>query len=176
MSLLAVAISLFFFKDPKIYRRFAIGFVLFFVGIGYTSAGVSKLIGTSLTWPDGNHLWLWMAKRKVDVLSEGGVFSYNWIQEFSLKYRWFATLSLTFGLVAELAGFLLWFDKTRPFIAAALIGMHLGIYVAMNIMFDVYIYVLLLIGFPWSYWFDHCINLKKNPPLYNGYKWSTKLS
>lgn len=110
------------------------------------------------------------------MLSEGGVFSYSWIQELSLKYRWFATLSLTFGLVAELSGFLLWFDKTRPFIATALIGMHLGIYVAMNIMFDVYIYVLLLIGFPWSYWFDHYSNFEKNPLLYNGYKWSTKLS
>lgn len=159
MSILALAIALFFFKDPKIYRRFVFGFLILFFGIGYTSAGVSKLIGTGITWIDGRHLWLWIAERRVDVLSAGGSFSLNWLQEISLQYSWIASLTLLFGLLAELSGFLLWFDKTRPFIATALIGMHFGVYITMNIMFDVYIYLLLFIGFPWGYWINKYTSL-----------------
>lgn len=162
MGMLALALGLFFFKEPKMNRRFVFGFLFLFFGIGYTSAGVSKLIGTGLTWADGRHLWLWIAERRVDVLSAGGTFSYNWIQELSMEHSWFASLSLVFGLIAEFFGFLLWFDKTRPYIAIALIGMHLGVYFTMNIMFDVYIYLLLILGFPWGDWIDRYTSLGKS--------------
>lgn len=161
MSLLALALALFFFKDQKKYVPFLFGFLFLFFGIGYTSAGVSKLIGTGITWPDGRHLWLWIAERRVDVLSAGGTFSLNWIQELSLDQAWFASLSLIFGLIAEVLGFLLWFDKTRPYIATALIGMHFGVFLTMNIMFDVYIYILLIIGFPWGRWIQNYTSLKQ---------------
>ncbi|MDX1638081.1 MAG: hypothetical protein R3281_08940 [Balneolaceae bacterium] len=154
MSLLALALALFFFNEPRFYQRFAFGFLFFFMGIGYTSAGVAKLIGTGITWPDGAHLWLWIAERKVDVLSAGGTFSPNWIQELALENRFVSTLILTFGLLTEVLGFLLWFSKTRPYIATALIGMHIGVYISMNIMFGVYILELLILGYPWGRWFD----------------------
>ena len=161
MGLLALALGLFFFKEPKINRRFIFGFLFFFFGLGYTSAGVSKLIGTGITWAGGEHLWLWIAERRVDVLSAGGEFSLNWLQEMSLEHRWVASLSLFFGLMAELFGFLLWFKKTRPYISVALIGMHLGVFFTMNIMFDVYIYILLILGFPWGKWIDSYTTLGK---------------
>lgn len=176
MSFLALALSLLLFKDPKICRRFALGFTIFFVGLGYTSAGVSKLIGTGISWPEGSHLWLWIGERRVDVLSAGGAFSLNWIQELSLEYRWLATLSLLFGLLAEFFGFLFWFKKTRPYIATALIGMHIGIYLTMNIMFDVYIYELLILGFPWASWISHYLSSKESHSLNVVYKWCLRLT
>lgn len=176
MSLLAFAVGLFFFKDPKVYRRFIFGFLFLFLGIGYTSAGVSKLIGTGITWPDATHLWLWIAERRVDVLSAGGAFSLNWLQQLILEYRWIGTLTLLFGLLTELFGFLLWFDKTRPYIASALIMMHLGVYLTMNILFDVYIYQLLIIGFPWGYFLDKHLFHKDNKLIETGYNWTAKFT
>jgi len=175
MSLLALALSLLFFREPRTYRKFAFGFLFFFMGVGYTSAGISKLIGTGISWPDGSHLWLWMAERRVDVFSAGGSFSLNWIQELALQYRWFATLTLAFGLVAEVLGFLLWFDKTRPYIAVALIAMHYGVYLTMNIMFDMYIYELLILGFPWGIWLNSRLD-HQNKILNYGYKWSARFA
>jgi hypothetical protein len=176
MGLLALALALFFFKNPVIYRRFTFGFLFFFFGIGYTSAGISKLIGTGISWPAGKHLWLWIAERHVDVLSSSGSFTFNWIQELVLENQLFATLTLLFGLITELLGFLLWFDKTRPYIAFALILMHFGVYFTMNIMFGVYIYILLIIGFPWFYLFDRYSTFIKNFFNSNLMKWRRKIA
>lgn len=162
MSLLALALALLLFRNPTTYRRFALGFVIFFVGLGYTSAGISKLIGTGLTWPSGEHLWLWIAEREVDVMSGSGVFSPNLIQELALEHHFLATLTLIFGLLTELFGFLIWFKKFRPYIATALIVMHLGVYISMNIMFSAYILELLVIGYPWIYLLNKNFNLEQN--------------
>jgi len=176
-SLLALALALFFFNDDPVRRqRFTMGFIFFFFGLGYTSAAVSKLIGTGLTWSSGEHLWLWIAERSVDVASSTGSFTPNAIQEWVLEYKFLGTLSLAFGLMAEFFGFLFWFDKTRPYIATALIAMHFGVYFTMNIMFDVYIYELLIIGYPWARLIDQYLDLDKNPILAKTYDWSVKFA
>ncbi|MEL7834881.1 hypothetical protein [Fodinibius sp. Rm-B-1B1-1] len=177
MSLFALGLGLFFFgNNPVQYRRFTMGFIFFFFGLGYTSAAISKLIGTGLTWPSGKHLWLWIAERSVDVASAKGQFIPNIVQEWVLDYRFLGTLSLVFGLLAEFFGFLLWFDKTRPYIATALIMMHFGVYLTMSIMFDVYIYELLIIGYPWAKLIDRYLNFESNPLLRKTYQWSIRIS
>lgn len=176
MSLFTLALALFFFRDPVSYRRFTMGFIFFFFGLGYTSAAVSKLIGTGLTWPSGEHLWLWIAERSVDVRSSKGFFDPNIVQQWTQTSYFLATLSLIFGLLAEFFGFLFWFDKTRPYITVALIGMHIGVYLTMSIMFDVYIYELLIIGFPWGVWLDRYIDFETHPFFNKTYQWSMKLA
>lgn len=166
MSLMALGLALFFFyEDPVYYRRFAMGFLFFFLGLGYTSAAISKLIGTGLTWPAGEHLWLWIAERSVDVASAKGSFTPNFLQKLILEYRILGTLTLSFGLATEFFGFLFWFKKTRPFIATALIGMHIGVFLTMSIMFDVYIYELIILGYPWYKLFDRYLDFENNPVL-----------
>lgn len=172
MSVLALALALFFFNSPKEYHRFVFGFLFFFMGIGYTSAGICKLIGTGLTWPDGTHLWLWLAETRIDVLSATGSSTLNWLQSMALKHHWLATLILSFGLLTELSGILLWFNKTRIFIGTALIGMHIGVYISMSIMFDVYILELLILCFPWGQWLDKYFD--RNVLLKKGGRLSTK--
>lgn len=177
MSLLALGVGLFFFGNkPVQYRRFIMGFIFFFFGLGYTSAAVSKLIGTGITWPSGEHLWLWIAERSVDVASSSGQFTPNLIQEWVLEYKLLGTFSLVFGLLTEFFGFLFWFDKTRPYIATALIMMHFGVYFTMSIMFDVYIYELLIIGYPWAKLIDQYLNFEENLFLRKTYLWSMKIS
>jgi len=175
MSVLALALGLFFFREAKMYRRFVFGFLFFFIGLGYTSAAISKLVASGILWPSGEHLWLWIAERRVDVLSAGGAFSLNWIQELVVEHKWFATLTLAFGLLSELFGFTLWFDKTRPYIAVALIAMHIGIDLTMNILFDMYIYELLILGFPWGYWLNKYLSAD-NAVLQSSYRLSAKFA
>lgn len=176
MSLLALALAFLFFREPANYRHFALGFLIFFVGLGYTSAGMSKLIGTGLDWPSGEHLWLWIAERRVDVLSATGAFTPNLLQEYILRYHWLSTVTLSFGLLTELLGFLFWFPRTRPWIAVALMGMHLGVYLSMNIMFDLYIYELLILGFPWAAWMDRYLDFRDSRLARAGYELSARLA
>lgn len=74
MGVLGLGLALLFFRDEEHRRRFTFGFLYFFIGLGYTSAAVCKLIGTGITWPDGRHLLMWIAERKVDTLSKFGSF------------------------------------------------------------------------------------------------------
>lgn len=157
MVLLSFVLSDLFFRPGTERRRTALGFILFFAGLGYVSAGVSKLVGTGLIWPDGGHLYLWMGERSIDKLSQQGTFQFNPIQEFLFEHYWAATLLLLGGLLSELLGFLLWFRRTRAFQATLLIGMHLGILWIMNINFGPYILILLMIGYPWGDWIDRAL-------------------
>lgn len=157
MTLLCFALGLLFFSTPKERMRFIMGAVFFFVGLSYVSAGVSKLIGTGPLWVDGRHLWLWMGEKGIDILSREGTFSYNWLQELAWSSRGMATLILLTGLLIELGGFFFWFEKTRPYIATLLIGMHIGIMISMNIRFDASIAQLIVIGYPWTLLFDYML-------------------
>jgi len=158
VGILMLAVATLTFKDERLKRRFAHGLLIFYVGFGYFTASVCKLIATGITWVNGSHMHLWMGERSTDVLSQFGAFEFNLLQEYMLEYHWLSTLILTFGLLAEASGVLYWFKKTRPFVGIVLIAMHFGILFSMNIHFDKCVYILLLLSFPWAdlldkYWF-----------------------
>lgn len=152
MGLLALALTSIAFRDEVDRRRFAWASTWFFVGLGYTSAAVCKLVATGITWPDGRHLWLWMAEKAVDHLSKTGAFEFNVLQQLAADHWPVATLVLTVGLVTELSGVLMWFPRTRIWIGLGLIGLHLGIGWTMNIFFKSFMVELVIIAFPWARW------------------------
>ncbi len=165
MVLLSFALAYAFFNDKSTQRKVAFGFVIFFTGMGYVSAGMSKLIGSGPVWSDGSHMYLWMGERSIDRLSQDGVFQFNLLQELMFEHWWLSTLILTFGLLVELSGFLLWFRKTRWIQATMLISMHVGIVLTMNIFFGPYIYILLIIGYPWDKLFNRLLDKKPHSEL-----------
>lgn len=150
-SVLCFALGMFFFDKEEDRYKFIIGSIIFFAGLGYTSAAISKLIGTGVNWVDGRHLWLWIGEKGTDILSREGAFTPNMLQNLALSSIPVATMILLVGLLTEFFGFLLWFRKTRIYIVTALIGMHIGITLSMNIRFDVFIMELILIGYPWPF-------------------------
>lgn len=161
MALLAFAVSAVFVRDAEKRHKIVLGMIIFFIGLGYTSAAFCKLIGTGPAWVDGRHLWLWIGERSTDVLSQTGSFEFNLLQEYALQYRWLATLILIFGLFTELAGFTFWFKKARPYIATLLIGMHFGILFSMNISFSKYVYIMILLGYPWPKFIDRLLQRRQ---------------
>jgi hypothetical protein len=154
MSVMGLAVGFLVFRDPAFQRKFALGFIYFFVGIGYTLAAFCKLIGTGINWPDGRHLWMWINERGIDLLSTYGHFDPNIAQQLILADYRFGTMALAFGLLTEFFGFLMWFRKTRYLIVLMIIGMHMGILITMSIFFDAFTIQLILLGFPWAYWLD----------------------
>lgn len=164
-SVLGLGLAFCFINDKWKALAFAYGFLIFFTGLGYTSAAFSKLIATGITWVDGYHLWLWVAEKSTDVLSAEGKYAINWLQQMALQSRFVATVILSVGLFTEFFAFLLWWKKLRPFVTLMLIGMHLGIYYSMNIWFMSYMVQLTIIGFPWYKLFNY---------LDERYKWETK--
>lgn len=150
MILLSMGLSFAFFKSNEDAIKTSFGLIYFFVGLGYVSAAMSKLIGTGLHWSYGEHLRMWIAERGTDKLSQFGTFKLNALQEFLLKHTWAATVTLTFGLLVEFFGFLLWFRKTRWIQTTLLLSMHIGILLTMNIYFSDYVYLLIIIGYPWD--------------------------
>lgn len=132
--------------------RFVVGFVLFFTGLGYTSAAVSKLVGTGLGWPAGEHLVLWIAEKATDVVSRTGSWEPNALQRAVLWDARVGTAVLLVGWLTEWAGVLLWVPRLRPWVTTMLLGMHMGITAAMNIVFLAFVMQLLLLGYPWGAW------------------------
>ncbi|HLR32898.1 MAG TPA: hypothetical protein VK074_10430, partial [Fodinibius sp.] len=110
-----------------------------------------------LDWSNGYHLWLWMAEKKVDILSRSGSFQYNWLQQWAWQSWETATIILSFGWLVEFSGILICWKRLRPFVATALIAFHIGIVITMNIRFDVFIYELILLGYPWPLLIDKFI-------------------
>lgn len=154
-SVLGLGLAFCFIKDKWNALSYAYGFLVFFIGLSYTSASISKLVASGLTWVDGNHLWLWIAEKSTDVLSAEGSYTLNWVQELALQNRFIATVILVIGLLTELFAFLFWWKKLRPIITLLLIGMHIGIYYTMNIWFMSYLIELSIIGFPWHKLFNY---------------------
>jgi hypothetical protein len=150
MSVLSLAVAFTVFGSPVLQRKFALGFIYFFVGLGYTLAAFCKLVGTGIHWPDGRHLWMWISERGIDLMSSFGSFDPNIVQELILADYRYGTVVLAFGLVTEFFGFLAWFRRTRFIIIPAIIGMHMGILVTMNIFFDAWTFQLILLGLPWA--------------------------
>ncbi|MEX0684455.1 MAG: hypothetical protein WD098_00505 [Balneolales bacterium] len=157
MTLLCFALAHIYFQDPTFRRRFAMGSVYFFCGLGYTLAGLSKLVGTGIHWFDGRHLWLWMSEKSIDIMSRAGSFEYNWLQELAFQNHSIASLILLSGLLVELSGFTMWWKKFRPIIITLIIGTHLGITMTMNIVFAAFVYQLILMAYPWPSLIDYII-------------------
>ena len=147
--LLSLGLAFVFSKTEIEAKKSAFGFMFFFIGLAYVSAACSKVIGSGLNWWNGDHLRLWIAERGTDTLSKNGFFEPNILQKSILDHRFIGSLSLLFGLAVELCGFLLWFRKTRWIEATLLIMMHFGILITMNIFFHNYIFILVVIGYPW---------------------------
>ncbi len=157
MGILALALTSLFFADERNRQRFTMGFLYFFIGLGYTSAAVCKLIGTGITWPHGQHLLLWIAERRVDTISKLGAFDPNVLQELILAdYHW-GTAALLFGLVAEALSFLMWWRRFRYPIVMLVVSMHIGILLTMNIFFAASTYLLILLGLPWPWLLNRLI-------------------
>jgi hypothetical protein len=135
-------------------RRIATGLTLFFYGLSYTMSAVIKLVRSGPMWIDGRHLWLWMAEKQVDLTSEYGQFVPSPLQALLLESRSLATALLTFGLLSELFAFLLWWKRTRPFLALALTGMHLGVMFTLDIHFIENCLLLLGLGLPIAAFID----------------------
>ena len=166
MAIFIFAVGHIAFQEGKNFRVFSMGMAHFYFGMGYTSAGICKLIGTGPTWIDGSHLWMWIGERSVDVTSRMGEFAPNFLQEWILANHTFATVVLLFGLMAELASFLLWFRFTRPWATIIVIGMHQGISTSMNILFLENMIILIAVGLPWYILFDRF--LPGNPSTAEG--------
>lgn len=158
MSVLGFAIGAWFFPGKSRMPRFVMGFIIFFIGLGYTSAFFAKLIGTGIHWFDGRHLWLWISEKSIDILSREGVYQPNFLQQAALNNIGIASLILLFGWFTELIGFTLWWKKLRPYTTVLLIAMHFGITLVMNIRFDAFVIQLVLVGFPWYLLLDHYLN------------------
>jgi len=158
IALLGFAIATVAFDDSQHTTwRFAEGFALFIFGIGYTSAGICKLIGTGIDWPSATHFALWVGERTIDVTSRDGVFVPTFLQRIGLAYPWFGALSLVFGLLAELAGILIWFRRFRAPVLFALFMMHIGIDLSLDILFIYNIMILALLAFPWPALIDRVL-------------------
>lgn len=154
MTLLGLALAALFFRRPVQVRRFTLGFTYFFAGLGYTLAGISKLVGTGVSWADGRHLWMWIYEKGVDALSKTGVADFNLLQELALADHTVATAFLAFGMLTELGAWLMWWRRFRTPVILAVLGLHLGIFWVMNIMFYLAFYELVLLGLPWAAWID----------------------
>ncbi len=151
IGMVVLSAAMWLFHDPANRRVFTLGASVFCYGLSYVSAAVSKLVHTGPSWIDGRHMWLWIAEKSVDGMAARGTMELSWLQERILASYTLATAILTIGLCSELAGFLLWFRRTRPLIALALLGMHVGIYLTMDILFESNIYLMLIMAVPWAH-------------------------
>ena len=149
MSVFCLAIGAWFFPGREKLPRFVLGSIIFFIGLGYTSAFFSKLIGTGFNWYDGRHLWLWISEKSIDILSREGVYHPNILQQMALNSTAVASVILLIGWFTELIGFTMWWKKIRPYTTSLLIAMHIGITLTMNIRFDAFVIQLVLVGYPW---------------------------
>ena len=154
MTLLGLSIAALAFDDSSHRRRFVMGFTYFFVGLGYTMAAICKLIGTGLLWSDGRHLWLWIHEKAVDGMGYTGLLDYNMMQEIALASVFVATMLLTLGLLSELFAWAMWWRKFRMPVLLAVLALHVGIYLVMNIMFWHTFFELILLAFPWAAWIE----------------------
>ena len=149
MSVLGLAIGTVSFSDEVSRRRMALGLIVFFVGLGYSSAAVCKLVATGPLWVDGHHLWLWIHERTVDGISKWGSVEHNFVQQLALDSRMVATAILLVGLLSEAFAWLLWFRDTRVWIGMVLLGMHIGIWLSMDILFLANEQLLVALAVPW---------------------------
>lgn len=154
MTLLGLALAMVIFRDDGHRRRFTLGFAYFYIGLGYTLAGISKLVGTGVTWSDGRHMWMWIYEKSIDSFAKTGVLEFNVFQELLLSEVWISTVFLTAGLLTELGAFLVWWRRFRRPVLLAVIALHLGIYAIMGIFFTLAFWELVLLLLPLPAWLN----------------------
>lgn len=152
LAILVLGLGAVCFEDATARRRFVTGTLVFFIGLAYFTGAVSKIVATGITWPDGRHLWIWIAEKAADKYSEFGTLTLNPVQRLVVDSWWFATASLTFGLVVELAAPAFWFRRTRAIAAVGMLSLHAGIYLTMRIVFSASMVIIGILGFPWADW------------------------
>jgi hypothetical protein len=76
------------------------------------------------------------------------------MQELALSSFSVATLFLTIGLLSELAAVLMWWRPLRTPVVLAVLGLHVGIYMVMGIMFSITFAILVMLALPWARWID----------------------
>lgn len=153
-ALFTMALGALLERDALRARRFSFGFSVLLTGIGYSSAALCKLVATGPLWVRGEHLVLWIHERSIDGFGKNGEIALNSLQELLLAQPLLATLTLTFGLLAEACGILMVRPKLRPYISGILMLMHVGIWMSMDILFEVNIWFLVVLGLPWGPWFE----------------------
>jgi len=161
LGILMLTLAAWLMPSGSAQRRFALGSTLLFMGTGYMFAAFSKLFARGLAWPDGHHLWMWIAEKGIDVTSDLGAERLNLVQRLSLEHWWVATALLAGGLVTELCGMLLWFRSTRTYATVAFVGLHVGVYASLGILFDAYIVQLLIVGLPLPLLFDRGLQWRR---------------
>ncbi len=157
MVLLGLSIAGLAFSDKTIQRRFTLGFTYFFVGLAYTLAAWSKLIGTGPHWIDGSHLWIWLHEKAIDTLALQGSHSFNALQELAFSNYYIASFFLLAGLITEFFAWLFWLKPTRLWMGLALLGLHAGIFLMLHITFWMNVVLLILLTLPWATWIDHSL-------------------
>ncbi|MEM8486833.1 MAG: hypothetical protein AAF564_14870 [Bacteroidota bacterium] len=162
MTVLGFATAMLVFSDARVRRRFTMGYTYFFVGLGYFMAAICKLIGTGIFWSDGRHLWIWIHEKAVDAMGYTGLLNYNFLQEIALSSVSFATIILTIGLLSEFFAWAMWWRKFRMVTLFAVLALHMGIYLVMNIMFWHTFWELILLALPWAKWIDMVLANRTN--------------
>ena len=148
MCLLGFGLAPLLYADRGQADRFALGFVCLAIALGYTSAAACKLIATGIRWPLGEHLSLWIYNKATDTFAKTGHFQLNVLQQFLVDQRWAGTLFLCAGLATELGSGLLVVPRLRPWVSWALVGLHLGIGVVLEIWFRSATAALALLALP----------------------------
>lgn len=165
MALLGFALGAAFFQNRLFADRFAVGFSYFSLGLAYASAAWVKLGARGLGWPDGRHLWMWINEKAVDEIARTGTVVLNPVQELALSSHAVATLFLAFGLITEFAAPLVWFRRSRYVVMMLVLGLHIGIYLVMDIIFMLSMIELVLLGLPWAAVIDRAIGSREMPDL-----------
>lgn len=154
MMLLALATAFLLFRSPQQRMRFGLGMSYVFVAIAYTLAAASKVRQSGLAWLDGDNLLMWLTRNQVHRISKEQSYEFNVLQEYVMDNPVLGTVVLSPGLVVESLAFLFLFKRIRPYYAALLLMMHVGIAGLMKIYFPFNMAILLILGFPWARFFD----------------------
>lgn len=148
MCLMGFALGPPLYAERRQSDRFALGFIWLAIATGYTSAALSKLIASGISWPLGEHLALWIYNKVIDSFAKSGRFELSTLQSLLVEHRWAGTLFLCAGWLTELgSGFVLW-RRTRPYALTAIVGLHLGIGLVLQIWFRSATITLALLALP----------------------------
>ena len=106
---------------------------------------------------------MWINEKAMDEVARDGTVELNWLQQLAMDYWWLATAFLAFGLITEALAWLVWFRKTRYVAMWAVMGLHIGIWIVMDILFKLSVYEVLLLGLPWALWIDRLFPERIDP-------------
>jgi len=148
MAVLGFGLAHVLYEGDYERRRFALGFTYFSIGTAYMSAALCKLAVAGIYWPLGEHLSLWIYNKLADAMSKTGTWEVSAFQQYILDHRWAGTLFLGIGLGSEIAAGLVWHVKLRKLALLAIIGLHLGIFAVMGILFKSSTIALTLLALP----------------------------